>query len=788
MGIIYDPAELRGFAAGIAAEPEQDANDLRRPRREEPWAGLTEPGGPIRISLEQLERGHDIVELIVHEGMHENLLSGTTFGTLLALLSENLTPPAPAELDLPRVRRLLDRGIQACYITQEACATMAASIFVPQPGRREYWERLPPAYRDMAAALRWIESLDLSDGQRMALVEVIGRVALSVPVLTEWSPGSLSDLAHWRAYLRDPARNPDARFRRLAEVLARTPTGDMVTELAAGRPERRFAERWLTRADGTGTIYAELNPQPGWDSWITALGTEIGASLDISRAPDPSPAPTGRRRPYAVLPAPSPAVELKFILTHTVWPAGFTETPVMAELLRYRLAILKFNVLDVDVPSFRLRDGETVMEPDGMSVELKSPGGGGIACNLTAAQKLEYLNRADQDTTLVVSVNGYDLARGDVQGADRPILGGRPHIVAMDNTTPGAMISNVLSGGLGGSRRILWCQAPSHHRGAAYLLVRPADAPYPIAVCPVPEPTALAVSEALAARWARRLAERVPDWSDLPADGLAGQVHVIRWMNTFELTPWPPETWAGGTRLLQSDLIGAAARRPGWTPGVAGFTEIGHYLETQGADAEAASLYRSAIDSGQQELGRQATIASGLLRLRLGLYDEAIACFRHDRLAGNEFLRSLGCVMAGRAAELAGRYDLAPSHYRDAARSPDPDHSAAGQLGLADCRAVLGHLAEAADLYRQVIKEGHPPHSQLAMIQLFKVLRDAGLKDEAEKARRKALRAAARSGLGHRMSELLGRSRVVDVWWRDYLGTFPDVLATAGHKEAFYAR
>jgi len=60
-----------------------------------------------------------------------------------------------------------------------------------------------------------------------------------------------------------------------------------------------------------------------------------------------------------------------------------------------------------------------------------------------------------------------------------------------------------------------------------------------------------------------------------------------------------------------------------------------------------------------------------------------------------------------------------------------------------------------------VIKEGHRPHSQMAVIQLFKALRDAGLHDEAKKAEREALLAAASSGIGHRMSELLGRSRVV---------------------------
>jgi hypothetical protein len=65
--------------------------------------------------------------------------------------------------------------------------------------------------------------------------------------------------ARWRAYLRDPARNPDARFRRLAEALARTPPGETVRELAAGRPGERFAERWLTRGDDAGVVYAQLD-------------------------------------------------------------------------------------------------------------------------------------------------------------------------------------------------------------------------------------------------------------------------------------------------------------------------------------------------------------------------------------------------------------------------------------------------------------------------------------------------------------------------------------------------
>jgi hypothetical protein len=777
MGIIYDPAELRGFAAGGAAK-ERHADDLRSQRVEEPWAGLTEPGGPIRISLEQLDRGHDITELFVHESMHENLLASTTFGTLLALIAENTRPPVPAELDLRRARRLLDRGIQACYTVQEACATTAAAIMIPRADRSEYWERLPPAYREMAAALRWIESLDLGDDDQMGLVEVIGRVALNVPVLAEWSPGNLSDPARWTAYLRDPARNPDARFRRLAEALASTPPGEVVRELAADRPQQRFAERWLTRADDARVMYSQLDARPSWDSWIATLGTEIGSSLDAGRAPMP-----GHRETYRVLPQPSRAVALKFMLTHTVWPSGFTETPDLTELLRYRLAILVFNVLGVDAPSFRLPDHRSVIQPDGMSIELKSPGGSGIACNLTAAQKLEYLNQVDDDTTLVVSRNGYDLARGDVQGAQHPILFGRPHIVTMDVVPPGEIISSVLSGGLGGSRRFLWSQAPSRHRGAAYLLLRPADAPYPVVVCPVPEPTALEVGEALAAPWATRLAEHVSDWSDLPGDDLAGQVHVIRWMNTFELTPWPPECWAGGTRQLHSDLVRTAARRPGWTPGPVGVIEVGHYIETLGADAEAATLYRSAITSGDEELARQATIAFGLLHLRLKQYDEAMTCFRHERLAGNEFLRSLGCVMAGRAAELAGRYDLAAAHYQDAVSSPDPGHSAAGRLGLADCRAVLGHLTEAADLYRQVNKEGHLPHAQLALIQLFKVLRDAGFDDEAAKTKQQALLAAGASGVGHQMSELLARSRVVDVWWHDYLSSFPDGPGNVGREQ-----
>jgi len=771
MGIISDPTVLRGFAAGVAAEPERNADDLRSQRVEEPWAGLTEPGGPIRISLEQLDRGHDITELFVHESMHENLLAGTTFGTLLALLAGNTRPPVSTALDLRRARRLLDRGIQACYTAQEACATMAAAIMIPRADRGKYWERLPPAYREMAAALHWIQSLDLGVADQMMLVEVIGRVALNVPVLAEWSAENLSDPARWSAYLGDPARHPDARFRRLAEGLARTPPGEIARELAADQREERLADRWLTRADDARIMYDQLDTRRGWDSWIAALGTEIGASLDVGRAPM-----SGQRESYPVLPLPSRAVELKFMLTHTVWPSGFTETPVMTELLRYRLAILVFNVLGVDVPGFRLREGRADIEPDGVSIELKSPGGTGIACNLTAAQKLEYLNQVDDDTTLVVSCNGYDLARGDVLGAQRPILFGRPHIVTMDVLPPGEIISSILSGGLGGSRRFLWTQAPSRHRGAAYLLLRPADAPYPIVVCPVPGPTALEVGKALAAPWATRLAGHVSDWSDLPGDDLAGQVHVIRWMNTFELTPWPPECWAGGTRLLHSDLVATAARRPGWTPGPVGVIEIGHYVETLGADAEAAMLYRSAIGSGDGELARQATVAFGLLHLRLKQYDEAMTCFRHNRLAGNEFLRSLGCVMGGRAAELAGRYDLAPAHYQDAVSSPDPGHSAAGRLGLADCRAVLGHLTEAADLYRQVNRDGHQPHAQLALIQLFKVLRDAGFQDEAAETKRQAQLAAPASGAGRQTNELLTSSRVVDVWWHDYLSSFPGVV------------
>ena len=471
------------------------------------------------------------------------------------------------------------------------------------------------------------------------------------------------------------------------------------------------------------------------------------------------------------------------MLTHTAWPSGFTETPVMADFLRYRLAILVFNVLGVDAPSFRLTDRRTVIQPDGMSIEVKSPGGSGMACNLTAAEKVGYLNQVDDDTTLVVSRSSYDLARGDVHGAQRPILAGRPHIVTMDAVPPGEIISSVLSGGLAGSRRFLWSHAASRHRGAAYLLLRPTESPYPIVVCPVPGPTAAAVSEALAGPWAARLAEHVPDWSDLPGDDLAGQVHVIRWMNTFELTPWPPEAWAGGTRQLHSDLVETALRRPGWTPGPVGFIEIGHYVETLGGDAEAAGVYRSAIQSGHEQLARHATIALGLLHLRLNQHDEAMAYFRHSRLTGDEFLRSLGCVMAGRAAELAGRYDLAPAHYRDAASSTDPGHSAAGRLGLADCQAVLGHMTEAAGLYRQVSEEGHQPHAQLALVQLFKVLRDSGFQDEAAQTKRLAQLVMAASGAGPQMSELLARSRVVDMWWHDYLSAFPDPPGPTGHEQ-----
>jgi tetratricopeptide (TPR) repeat protein len=151
-----------------------------------------------------------------------------------------------------------------------------------------------------------------------------------------------------------------------------------------------------------------------------------------------------------------------------------------------------------------------------------------------------------------------------------------------------------------------------------------------------------------------------------------------------------------------------------------------------------------------------------------------MACFLHDRLAGDDFLWSFGRLLAGRAGELVGRYDLARPYYENATRAPNPDHAIAAELGLADCHAVLGNYREAVVLYRRVMSRNHPLHSPLATVQLAKALRDSGRQQEADQVFHEAVSPLAGLPIGQRVAQLLQYSRVVDLWWHDYRQGFPD--------------
>jgi len=158
-----------------------------------------------------------------------------------------------------------------------------------------------------------------------------------------------------------------------------------------------------------------------------------------------------------------------------------------------------------------------------------------------------------------------------------------------------------------------------------------ADAPIDPGV-PVPWPTALAVSEALAAPWARGLAERVPTGSDCRPTALrAGALDPVD--EHFELDHGP-RVLGGGTRLDR-----ASPRPDGSPPPRLDTGQRLHrdrdYVETRGRCGSRSLLpLRHRLGSEELAAGNDRFACCDL---RLKQYDEAMACFRHDRLAGNEF-------------------------------------------------------------------------------------------------------------------------------------------------------
>jgi hypothetical protein len=373
MGIVEGLEEPPGFAAAAAA-PGQHVDDLRRERLES-WAGLTEPGGAVLLSLEQVARGHEVTELLLHESTHDALLQGTPFGMLLAQLAALITPPAVLRIDAARARRLLTLGMRASFVTQEGCATVAAAVGLDAAGRAAYWERLPGAYRLAAEPLRWIEQRGLTTDQQSRLTVAIGHVALSTPVIEDWRARRLADPAAWRAYLREPQVEPDARFTRLCERLSAAPVEALVALI-----ERDDVISAVSESGGVPTYRI---PDGTWLAWSTSIAEAVAASLD-SQPDAPRDDRTVTSWRARALPEPSGSFGLRVALTHTAWPPGrFAAEPRLDELLRHRLAKLTFNTTGQPVPSFTLADGSsTTLAVDGVSVEGKAPAGNGLACNL----------------------------------------------------------------------------------------------------------------------------------------------------------------------------------------------------------------------------------------------------------------------------------------------------------------------------------------------------------------------------------------------------------------------
>ena len=738
--------ELCSYALEVAGETAEAGAKEARSR---PWTGLTSHE-VIFISVERLLKGDDVDYLISHESVHLVLLRSSAMGMAQLVLEVLSHPLRPSGLVPVRSRQCLKILVEASRALHEICATVWPQAQGDAKRREKYWADQPASYRESAWPIAaWLDRTGLPGAEQQKLVAAMGEFALGC----EPPPGALVDPGMLRAFLDDAAHHPERRFE-LARGELEKMSGEELAALArADSPPAALAAALTARLGPPAVPYTATPVTFGewYGRWQSVFWDVVSIWLADPRLGDDDRSALPASREQAIMSLQPPDVPvMQAMLTQTfAVTARAIPSPRADDLLGYPLCLLSWNGLGRPIPGFeRVGDTAGTLERDQAALWLYGPGTP-LACAVAGQEVLtEYVNRLPDRSTLCVDDAFYLFPDADVLAA-APIVRDRRHLVIVRHRPLGSLINDpLLSMGLAHERRLEYTTWQGSVPGVSYFLFRPAERRTPVVVAPVPAPTA---ERALRILGGGAAAPTGLEWVHVPPDQFVNPLDpaafdLVRFGAWFEDQPWPefvsagsplpaplsaPKSQEGTDEMSDADEImrrlGAPPRSKDMggdalrflDPRVRTRLDEVRALEAAGRLDAAAAGYGLMILEKDPQTQAAGAIALGMLGLRGGDFDGAIAAFTVAGESGDRDLGPLGMLFLGQALQQTGNVFDAGRAFSAAAASRHPQHAPPAAFCLAGLLATAPSTVEVAiALLRWVVESGHPDVAALAADEL----------------------------------------------------------------------
>lgn len=512
------------FDPGISAEgyqsPVAGARESRSNSAMAPWQALAVPGRYVEFSLEALKNGADIFSLTAHEGMHDTLLQGTTFGLLNSVVAS-----FKDDLGLTQGDALLQQIVRSSFEVQEGCATTASWVMNRSRGGlsfARFTDTLPPAYQVAARRFAWAAKLD--ERTAYELVMLTGAMSLGTKIPWDWERSGLSDAAGLRAYLREPEHNPTLRMRAACAALAAmTPAAAerITTSEVAEDQEGRF--RSALAAHGMNVHWKSLVTEMTHDESDEAARNIVkglcGGALTASILQELEKWFTWRRFTFET----ELATRIVIRKTNYHYDSEIDDVQDLRNYSLVRLVVMPEKNRSRSVGWARETAG---LSPGDAFMYFNSPGKPNKAGAWSSDWIRKFASHFYAGRTVVIDSDGYDFEAADV-GLDRPLFRSFPHIVNYKFSPAELAMRYDRS-----DRAPRWAIAPSNHPGVSYLLARPSL--HSLVVCPM---SSYAQSDI--GRLLSRNSGNVPlDWRTVAGPFTRD---LLRWIHEFDDVPWPAD-------------------------------------------------------------------------------------------------------------------------------------------------------------------------------------------------------------------------------------------------------
>lgn len=191
----------------------------QRARRRHGRRGVVQVRRPPLRPFDVASDSYRLAEVVNHEGTHNLLCVVTPYGITQEALA-SVRPASMQPID-PKHAGLEALLLDASREVQEAAATFASLVLLPEQPRDEALQRLPDDYLagyEVMRALLDHRTFDPLTSSRLA--RVVAARCLQTSILNEWHTANLHDPRELASYLSVPDNHPSHRFKALLDELS----------------------------------------------------------------------------------------------------------------------------------------------------------------------------------------------------------------------------------------------------------------------------------------------------------------------------------------------------------------------------------------------------------------------------------------------------------------------------------------------------------------------------------------------------------------------------------------